>query len=367
MGDEERRYRTTLDHLLQGFQIIGHDWRYIYLNPAAAAHGRRTPAELEGKKMWEAYPGIEQTPLFEVLARCMSERTPAALENIFSFADGVTRWFELRIEPVPEGLCVHSVDIDERKRAEAAMLQLQHELEQRVAQRTRELELANKELAAFSYSVSHDLRAPLRSIDGFALALTEDCATLDAESRGHLDRIRAAAQRMGLLIDDMLQLSRISRSPLRHVPVSLSQLAERVLEELRGREPGRPVQTRIEPDLWVEGDPGLLRIALENLLSNAWKFSARVPLPQIELGREQTDNGTVFFVRDNGAGFDPALAGKLFQPFQRLHYESDFSGTGIGLATVQRVLARHGGQVWAEGRVGEGAKLSFTLPGAGDR
>jgi signal transduction histidine kinase len=240
--------------------------------------------------------------------------------------------------------------------------QAHDELEERVRQRTAELETANRELEAFSYSVSHDLRAPLRSIDGFSQALLEDCAAkLDGEDKENLKSVRAASQRMGRLIDDMLRLARINRSEMRRTEVNLSRLAEQVAAELQRTEPGRQVEFVIAPACVVWGDAPLLRIVLENVLGNAWKYTGRKPVAKIEFGVNGTAEGPVYFVRDNGAGFNMAYANKLFGAFQRLHSTTDFPGTGIGLAIVQRVVHRHGGRVWAEAEVDGGATFFFTL------
>jgi two-component system, NtrC family, sensor kinase len=251
-----------------------------------------------------------------------------------------------------------------RKEIDAAEARSAKELAETRAALVAELERKNKELEAFSYSVSHDLRAPLRAIDGFSKALIEDFADkLDAEGMQHLSRVRAAAQRMGELIDDMLQLSRVTRHEIRRRPVDLSSLASEIRAELKQREPERSVEVVIHPELVTDADTRLLRIVLENLLGNAWKFTRKAENPRIEFG-VQTGSEPVYFVRDNGAGFDMRYAEKLFRPFQRLHTEADFPGTGIGLATIHRVIDRHGGQVWAEGKVGEGATFFFTLPKA---
>ncbi|HMQ56174.1 MAG TPA: PAS domain S-box protein, partial [Anaerolineae bacterium] len=243
------------------------------------------------------------------------------------------------------------IDYTDRKRAEAALRKTQ-----------TELQAANKELEAFSYSVSHDLRAPLRAIDGFSQALLEDyTAQLDAEGQRYLQRVRAASQRMAELIDDLLTLSRIARSEMHREAVNLSELAQAVIETLGQAEPERAVEVVIAPGLVVWADARLLRAALENLLGNAWKFTARQPQARIELGRMTQTDQTVYFVRDNGAGFDMAYADKLFGAFQRLHSPADFAGSGIGLATVQRIIHRHGGRIWAEGEVDHGATFYFTL------
>ncbi|WP_051617182.1 sensor histidine kinase [Desulfonatronovibrio hydrogenovorans] len=237
------------------------------------------------------------------------------------------------------------------------------QLEQRVKQRTAQLEAANHELDAFSYSVSHDLRAPLRSIDGFSQALLEDCHDqLDEQGRDYLHRVRRASQRMGWLIDDLLKLSRVSRAELKVSLVDLSRTAETIIENMVERHPDRKVTANVQPGLKVSGDQALLRVALENLLDNAWKFTTRTGEPAIDLGSTTRDGEQVFFVRDNGAGFDTTYADKLFTPFQRLHSPEDYPGTGIGLATVARIIRKHGGRIWAESEPDQGAVFYFTLP-----
>lgn len=248
------------------------------------------------------------------------------------------------------------------RRTEEEIRTLNIRLEERVSQRTAELEASNRELAAFSYSVSHDLRAPLRTLDGFSRILLEDYSDrLDATARDYLGRLRSGSQRMAELIDDLLTLSRLTRAEMRRGAVDLTGLAWGVVAELREREPGRSVDVRIEDGLFATGDPDLIRVALDNLLGNAWKFTSRRPEGLIEVGREAIEGAEVFYVRDNGAGFDMAYASKLFGAFQRLHGSDEFEGTGIGLATVARIIHRHGGQVWANGEVGVGATFRFTL------
>ncbi|MEW6613764.1 MAG: ATP-binding protein, partial [Pseudomonadota bacterium] len=259
----------------------------------------------------------------------------------------------------------------QRERLEQAIAQvrmqaLNEELERRVLERTAELTAANRELEAFSYSVSHDLRAPLRAIDGFSQALLEDYGeALDMAGREHLARVRRASQRMAELIDDLLNLSRITRSEMHRRSVNLSELAGQAAEHLRATQPQRPVTVVIVPDVIAHGDARLLQIALENLLGNAWKFTRKQADARIEFGMREQDGQPVYFVRDNGAGFDMAYADKLFGAFQRLHSPGEFEGHGIGLATVARIIARHGGRIWAEGAVGRGATFYFTLGGTG--
>jgi light-regulated signal transduction histidine kinase (bacteriophytochrome) len=237
------------------------------------------------------------------------------------------------------------------------------ELEQRVAERTRQLESANRELESFAYAVSHDLRAPLRSLSGFSQILSESSAPgLDEKSKHYLQRIQDASQRMSGLIEDLLGLSRISRAELLARPVSLTQICLDAAAPLREAFPEHRVQFEVAPDMDVTGDARLLRIAMDNLLSNAWKYTVNTAEPHVAVGLEKGEHGPVYFVRDNGVGFDMAYAGKLFTPFQRLHAQSEFAGSGIGLVIVQRILARHGGRIWAEAAPGKGATFYFTLP-----
>jgi signal transduction histidine kinase len=226
----------------------------------------------------------------------------------------------------------------------------------------QELEASNKELETFSYSVSHDLRTPLRSIDGFSHMLIEDYADeLDDEGRDHLRRVRAGAQRMGEIIDALLGLTRLTRGEMRRETVDLSAMASEISEDLRRAQPEREVEFLITDGLVANGDARLLKVALENLLGNAWKFTGGEAHAKIEFGAVRHDGTLAYFVRDNGAGFNEAYAGKLFGPFQRLHRTDEFEGTGIGLTTVQRIVHRHGGKIWAEGEVGRGATFYFTL------
>jgi light-regulated signal transduction histidine kinase (bacteriophytochrome) len=230
---------------------------------------------------------------------------------------------------------------------------------QRTATRLTE---SNAELEAFSYSVSHDLRAPLRAIDGFSQALLEDFPSdVPEEARRYLDRIRSGTLRMGQLIEDLLNLSRVSRGALSREPVDLADIARQVVAELQQRDPDRSIEVSIWDGVPVRADPRLLRAALENLIGNAWKFTARTARPRIEVGVLREGAREVYFVRDNGAGFSMDYANKLFTPFQRLHSGNEFAGTGIGLATVQRIVYRHGGRIWGDAKVGAGATFWFTL------
>ncbi len=274
-----------------------------------------------------------------------------------------------------EQLARYSERLEELVQERAAELQKAYEelrehrehLEVLVRQRTAHLDAINRELEAFTYAVSHDLRAPLRAVYGFCRALAEDYGEeLDQRANDYLDRVCHAAERMGQLIEDLLNLSRISRGELRREDVDLTTLAREVAAELQEREPKRSVQFVIAEGLAARGDPRLLRVVLENLLGNAWKFTANRPQARIEFGAQEKQGQRVFFVRDNGVGFDMAYAEKLFVPFQRLHSPSKFEGSGIGLATVQRIIHRHGGRIWAEGEPERGATFYFTLEQAAE-
>jgi signal transduction histidine kinase len=257
---------------------------------------------------------------------------------------------------------IHSVeDVSELVRSQARADQTLG-LERIIARRTAELEAANRELEAFSWSVSHDLRAPLRAIEGFSKALIATLGdSIDDKSRHYLTRVREGARRMGELIDDLLGLARVAQDRLVREPVDVTALARRVVEELVAREPARRVEVTIEDGLTATADPRLLAISLENLIGNAWKFTGKVEHARIEVGTMEHANERCFFVRDNGAGFDKAHAARMFVPFQRMHPATEFEGTGIGLATVQRIVVRHGGRLWAEGEPGRGATFFFTL------
>lgn len=269
---------------------------------------------------------------------------------------------EISLSPLEteSGLLVSAAirDVTQRKRMEEDVKNLNEDLKQRAAQ----LEAANKELEAFSYSVSHDLRAPLRSIDGFSQVVLEDYGQqLPADARIYLERVRAAAQRMATLIDDLLNLSRVTRTAVQPRFINLSKIAEEITQALQEDHSDRQVTFSITPDLMVEADPHLMRIALENLFSNAWKFTSKREHTIIEFGQQSRVKERTFFVRDNGVGFDMAYANKLFGVFQRLHSVSEFPGTGVGLATVHRIIAIHGGRIWAESVEGKGTTFYFTL------
>nr|WP_240980148.1 ATP-binding protein [Ramlibacter agri] len=287
-------------------------------------------------------------------------------------APSTRRWFRLQAVPVdwnggPAALLMHT-EITALRQARDEVLRLNANLERRVQRRTRQLENANRELEAFSYSVSHDLKAPLAAIDGFTQALQERLqGRLDPREAGYLERVRAGAGSMFTLIDAMLALHQVARSaPLRRADVDVSQLARGVLDELRAGDPDRLAEVEVEPAIHMQCDAALMAIVLRNLLGNAWKFSTGKPLVHVAVAQDWGGpaGATTLRIEDHGAGFDPQHAARLFMPFQRLHHSSEFPGTGIGLATVQRIVQRHGGSVRAEGRPGAGATFWVTLPDA---
>jgi PAS domain S-box-containing protein len=344
--------------------------------------------ETAARRLGKTTPEIIGSHLYDFLPADLWETRKAAYEEVLKSGKAVQfederggYSFEHRLYPVfgPRGdiirFAVYSRDITERKKHELEIAGLNGRLQENV----RQLEVVNKELEAFSYSVSHDLRAPLRSLEGFSRALQEDCADrLDERGRDHLVRIRTASHRMGRLIDAMLDLSRTSREELQREPVDLSALARSVAGELRKTQGDRDVEFVIDDNITVEGDFIMLRALFENLLGNAWKFTTKQKSARIEFGvsesqvsglKSQVSNSEpatrnpqlVYYVKDNGAGFDMAFAERLFLPFQRLHSTEEFPGIGIGLATVKRIVHRHGGKIWAEGSVGKGAAFYFTL------
>jgi PAS domain S-box-containing protein len=322
----------------------------------------------EGKRSWQDLICPEDRDQGERYVQQAMETGSFAAEWRVTWPDGATRWLFGRAwvskddTGKPLRLMGANTDVTERKNAELEVLRMNAGLEQRVRERTLQLETANQELEAFAYSVSHDLRAPLRGIDGWSLALMEDySASLDDGARQYLNRVRAETQRMGILIDDLLQLSRVNRGEMKAAPVDLTTLANRIIAGLRDAHPKRSMEFAVAPELTAFGDGRLLEIALTNLFSNAVKFTGARDKAFIEFGSLEKEGEMVFYVRDNGAGFDMAYAGNLFGAFQRLHRVSEFPGTGVGLATVQRIVHRHGGRVWADAGVNRGATFSFTL------
>jgi len=373
----EAQLQTIIENLDEGVVVSALDGKLLHSNHAVRElHGYVNPDESrrhlsEFAETFElsgidgTHLAKDQWPLARILrgerlrgVEVRIRRIQTDWHRVFSY--GGTLVQDAGGQPLMAVLTIS--DITERRQAADVIRQLNTDLERRVIERTTQLQTANNELEAFSYSVSHDLRAPLRSLDGFSQALLEDYADkLDAEGQNYLARIRAGSQRMGLLIDDLLNLSRVSRGEMTRDLVNLSKMANEVADEMRASAPERAAEFVIAHGLVAETDPRLLRIVLTNLFGNAWKFTAKQPSARIEFGVSDEDGEKAYFLRDNGAGFDPAYSSKLFGVFQRLHEGVDFPGTGIGLATVQRIVQRQGGRVWAEGKVDEGATFHFTL------
>ncbi|HOO01042.1 MAG TPA: PAS domain S-box protein [Syntrophales bacterium] len=369
LRESETRFRLLFEHMGDAAAVYeavddGEDFVFVDFNRAAERIEKIDRRELLGKRVTEVFPGVREFGLFAVLQRVWRTGVPEDHEDSFYRDERIAGWRRNRVYKLSSGEVVAVYeDVTARKEAEIELCRLNEELEERVRRRTEELEAANRELEAFSYSVSHDLRAPLRTIDGFAEAFLEDYGpTLDDEGRSLLERIQGGAKHLGRLIDDLLRLSRVSRAELTHETVDLSGLVKAIAGQLREDDPSREVEFLVADGIKVRGDRHLLGIAVTNLLQNAWKFTALRAAARIEFGAIGGEGERVLFVRDNGVGFDPAYKDKLFNAFVRLHRAEEFPGTGIGLATVKRIVTRHGGRVWAEGEKDRGAAFYFTLP-----
>ena len=366
----EQRFRNAMQYSAIGKALLDSNGAIVENNPAFGRIFGRSDDALVGHSLNEFLDDGDTQPLVTSQMQAFDEAGGVIrLTRSLRRGDGEVRHVHLTFAPVPNepgvdvSRLVQVEDVTERVRAEAAVQALNRTLEARVAARTRELSEANRELESFAYSVSHDLRAPLRGIEGFSRMLGERHADgLDATGRDYLERVRKGTARMGELIDALLKLARIGRAEPGVADVDLSALAEEVAAGLADAEPGRRVEIRIQPEMHAQGDRTLLQNLLENLLGNAWKFTRGRDDARVEFTCVVGDDGRDWFVvRDNGAGFDPDYANKLFKPFQRLHSQDEFPGHGIGLATVKRIIERHGGEIEAEGQTGQGAAFRFTL------
>ncbi len=363
---EQREKNLILNNMAELVSYLDLEMRIIWTNHAVNKFYQSKPEDMRGHKCYEIWLGYQEPcadcPVVKAL------ESGQLCENVVSYDNGQS--WKMTASPVYDdggnmiGVLDTALDFTELKKAEEKLKSLNENLEQRVQERTVELEQANRELAAFTYSVSHDLRAPLRSIEGFSNAVLEDYSSdLDYKAIDYLERVSLAARRMNDLIEDLLKLSRVTRQELNRDQVDLSAMVAAYIKHLKEKEPQRDVRCDVEPRLTATGDAALLRIALENLLDNAWKFTITAETAAIEFGSSGKDGSLVYYIRDNGSGFDGSQSDKIFQAFQRLHSDKDFPGSGIGLSIVQRIVERHGGEIWAEAEPGSGAAFFFTLPG----
>jgi PAS domain S-box-containing protein len=372
----EQRYRDIVENQTEYVDRYLPGGILTFVNNSLARVTGKRPEELVGSSYFPFVYEDDRAELIRTIESLSAENPTAVFENRVQFPDGL-HWMQWKhcVLTDSDGKIVEyqasGRDVTELKQMQDALLRQQQELqavnellEQRVHERTAELEAAITAQESFSYSVSHDLRAPLRHINSFSAMLMEDFGdTLPPQARDYLDRICAASSRMGELIDHLLELSRVTRARINPAVVNLSDIAAAALRTYQKIEPGRPTGIEVESGVTVLGDPSLLRQLLENLLENAWKYTSKTAQPRVQFGRTSVDGQEAYFVRDNGAGFDMTYAKKLFQPFERLH-GPEFEGIGIGLATAQRIVQRHGGAIRGEGAINQGATFYFTLPAA---
>lgn len=365
----EERYRRLVESTrVIPWEAQAGTWRFSYVGPQAETLLGYPLSMWYQEGFLTSYLHPEYRHLaYQIFGDSQPDQSEREFECKLLAADGRSVWVSM-LASVLQGkggeryLQGYFIDVTSRKKVEEELIHYRSHLEDLVQARTAELASANNELQAFSYSVSHDLRAPLRTVDGFGQALVEDYADkLDDQGRDYINRMRRATQRMGELIDTLLNLARLARSEMHCEILSLSLLVQTILEELRLNEPERNVRVIVAPDVFVHADGKLLRSAVYNLISNAWKFTAKTENPCIEFGVKDSGGNPVYFIRDNGAGFDMSLSGKLFGAFQRLHTVHEFEGIGVGLATAQRIVHRHRGEIWAEAEPGKGATFFFTL------
>ena len=368
LRSSEQRYRSLFENTLEGIAHCkmvyeeGKPPNFIYLDVNSAFEKLTGLINVIGKMVSEVIPGIQQSnpELFEIYGRVAAGGVPEKFET---FVSDLKIWFSLSVYQTEDNCFVAIFEnVTERKQAEEKIKQLNVNLEQRVAERTAELTAANQELDSFAYAVSHDLRGPLRAMSGFSMAIIEDYGNqLQGEAKIYLDQIEIASRKMAELIDGILALSRSTRGELHHDSIDISALATGLLEELKHGDPERKIEWHVEQNLRAKGDARMIEAVFRNLLSNAWKYTGKTDTPVIRVIANEVEGQQGFCVADNGAGFDMAHTKQLFKPFQRLHRQDEFPGLGIGLATVQRIIHRHGGKIRADGKLGAGATFCFTL------
>lgn len=359
----ESRLQQVLDNMLEGIQIIDREWRYVYVNESLLKQAEKAREELVGFRVMDLYPGVEQSELFATLERSMNERRAQQIETAFRHSDERSGIYEMSIQPVPEGIFILTVDITERRRAEEQLREANERLESKVRDRTRQLKELNQELESFSYSVSHDLRAPLRTLTAYTQLLQRLSGTnLSEECKDILVVIEKKVEQMNQLISDLLAFSQLGSQKIHPAPIDMDLLVADVLRELFPE--GIPANLVLNIDKLeaAYGDANLIQQVIVNLVSNAVKYSARQEQPTLKIHSSVVEGEVIFEIRDNGVGFDMTYADRLFGVFQRLHSSTDFEGTGVGLAIVQRIIHKHGGRVWAEAAPGKGARFYFTLP-----
>ena len=368
LATADRSYRLIVEAMNEGAATVSTRGVILDANPRLGSMTGQNASELIGTPVFDLIPAAHRPAFARLLDVGAGHSARGEVDLTGSVGTAVpvllaVSGFDL------DGMllrCLVLTDLTAQRAAESQVRALSAELEARVTQRTAELELSNRNLRAFSYTIAHDLRTPLRGLNGYSEALLEEYSEILGETgRGYAGRIQAASERMGTIIDDLLRLSQVTHADMSLVPVDLSAEVAAIADGLRSGDPGRRVSFAIQEGVWVTADPILIRTVLDNLIENAWKFTARREDATIEFAAATTataDDATVCCcVRDNGVGFDPAYVHKLFQPFQRLHTTREFPGTGVGLASVQRIIERHGGHTWAEGTVDGGATFYFTL------